>query len=190
MSPLFLGSGCTQWQSAWVCMYMCVHLGCHSISICHDINGFNMVCHGSQAVSICADQHIFLFENSLRVAVFWRTVWSCLSSTNVHYKNFRVRMINWTNLLIGWTRAVNYISCMSTVQAASPTLFWAAVILMSVICVWNLCTLARAYATFQAHACGINEIFSEYSWLLSFRLAVYLGVWLIFASGATFGMCY
>ena len=30
-------------------------LGCHSIPVCHDIDGFNMVYHGSQAISICAD---------------------------------------------------------------------------------------------------------------------------------------
>jgi len=28
-------------------------------------HGFDMVCHGSQAISICADKLTFLFENSI-----------------------------------------------------------------------------------------------------------------------------
>ena len=32
---------------------------------CHDKWFFDMVCHGSQAVSICADKHILLLKNSL-----------------------------------------------------------------------------------------------------------------------------
>jgi len=31
----------------------------------HWLNGFNMVCHGSQAISICDDKHILLLKNSV-----------------------------------------------------------------------------------------------------------------------------
>ena len=35
-----------------------------NISICHDINGFDMVRHGSQAISIRAENHLFIQELS------------------------------------------------------------------------------------------------------------------------------
>jgi len=34
-----------------------------NMSICHDMNGFDMACHGSQAISICAEKRIILLEN-------------------------------------------------------------------------------------------------------------------------------
>ena len=51
-----------------VCVCVCAipsHIGLPQniiISICHDINGFDMVCHGSQAVLICADKHYSIRE--------------------------------------------------------------------------------------------------------------------------------
>jgi len=36
------------------------------VLMCHDINGFDMVHHGSQAISTFADKHIiFIFKNSV-----------------------------------------------------------------------------------------------------------------------------
>jgi len=51
-------------HSIMLCSYVGL-LGYIDILMCHGINGFNMVCHGSQAILICADKLTFLFENSI-----------------------------------------------------------------------------------------------------------------------------
>ena len=77
-------------------LYTCIALGLRryiDISICHDINGFDRVCHGSQAISIRADNHIFLFNNSVaNVMLLFYEICACVyfKTSIIEYHNLYV----------------------------------------------------------------------------------------------------